>query len=351
LATAKEFLFSLCNSTGVSGFEFMQTADLVTEAFNKFCDEVYSDTLGNVIGVKKGTGAGKILLAAHMDEIGLMVSGYEEGGFLRFTTIGGYDYRSLVAQEVIVHAKDGGVYGVIGVKPPHITTAAEAKKAHKVEDMAIDTGLCDCELKEKVRIGDIITVKREMVELKGGHIAGKALDDRAGVAVLYQIMQDLKGVEIDNTVYFVASVQEEVGCKGALCATYDIRPDIAIALDVTHGISPDVAEPKGNKLGDGPVIDRGPNIHPKVFSSLKQCAADNFIAHQIAVSPGMSGTDAWMMQVAGPGSATGVISFPLKYMHTSVEVMMFKDIQLTAKLLTSYVLGLNGEDLEVVLCY
>jgi len=350
LTTTKEFLFNLCNSTGVAGFEFKQTAAIVADAFKEFCDEVRVDVLGNVIGVKKGKGKGSVLFSAHMDEIGLMVSGYEKGGFLRFTTIGGYDQRSLVAQEVYVHGKED-VYGVIGVKPPHITTAEEAKKAHKIEDMAIDTGMGDEELAKLVRIGDVVTVKRATIELKNDSIAGKAIDDRAGVAALYQTMQDLKNTDCDVDIYYVASVQEEVGAKGALVATYEIKPDIAIALDVCHGVSPDVQEPKGKKMGGGPVITRGCNIHPRVFDSLVESAKEHFIPHQIEVAPRMSGTDAMTMQVAGCGSATGVIGFPLKYMHTSVEVIKMKDILLTSKLITSYLLDLNGRDLEEMLCY
>jgi len=333
----------------VAGFEFKQTAGLVSAAFKEFCDDVWTDTLGNVIGHKKGNGKFKILFAAHMDEIGLMVSGYEKGGFLRFTTVGGYDQRSLVAQEVYVHGKEE-VYGVIGVKPPHITTADEAKKAHKIEDMAVDTGLDDDKLKELVRIGDVITVKREVVELRNDTIAGKALDDRAGIAALYQCMKDLKNTDCDIDVYYVASTQEEIGAKGALTATYNIQPDIAIALDVCHGITPDVAEPKGKKVGGGPVISRGINIHPKVYESLVKTAKDHYIPYQREVLPGPSGTDAMTMQVAGKGTCAGVISFPLKYMHTSVEVMKMKDILLTAKLIASYIQDLSGKDLEEMLC-
>ena len=350
MVTTKEFLISLCNSAGVAGFEFQETAGLVKDAFKEYCDDVWTDTLGNVIGHRKGAGKFSILFAAHMDEIGLMVSGYEKGGFLRFTTIGGYDQRSLVAQEVFVHGKEN-VYGVIGVKPPHITTPEEAKKSHKIEDMAIDTGLCDDELKKLVRIGDVVTIKRQTVELKNGSLAGKAIDDRAGVAVLFQCMQELKNVNCDIDVYYVATVQEEVGCKGGLVAAYELKPDIAIALDVCHGQSPDVQEPRGKKMGGGPVIAKGLNIHPKVFESLKQTAKDHFVAHQISVSPGMSGTDAITMQIAGNGTATAVISFPLKYMHTSVEVIKMKDIMLTSKLISSYVRDLSGKDLEEMLCF
>ena len=349
MATVKEFLFSLADSTGVTGFEHHEVAGLITTAFKEYCDEVWTDTLGNVIGHKKGNGKYKVLFAAHMDEIGLMVSGYEEGGFLRFTTVGGYDQRSLVSQEVYVHGKEK-LYGVIGVKPPHITKPEEAKNAHKVEDMAVDTGLNDEKLKELVRIGDIITIKRNMVELQGDTIAGKALDDRAGLAALYQCMQDLNNINCDIDVYYVASVQEEIGAKGALTACYDIEPDIAIALDVCHGISPDVAEPRGKKMGGGPVITCGINIHPKVHESLVKSAKDAFLPHQISVSPGMSGTDAMTMQVSKYGTCAGVVSLPLKYMHTSVEVMRMKDITLTGKLLSNYVKDISGRDLEEMLC-
>jgi endoglucanase len=263
--------------------------------------------------------------------------------------VGGYDQRSLVSQEVTVHGKED-IYGVIGVKPPHITTPEEAKKAHKIEDMAIDTGFSDEKLKEIVRIGDVVTIKRKVVNLLGDSFAGKSLDDRAGVASMYECMKALKNTDCDIGVYYAATVQEELGAKGAMTVAYDIQPDIAIAIDVGHAKTPDVPERRGIEYGGGPAIDCGINIHPNVFKTLVKTAKDNFIEHQVHAAPGPSGTDAMTMQIARYGTCTGVLSIPLKYMHTSVETMRMKDIILTGKLLSAYVLDLCGKDLEGILC-
>jgi endoglucanase len=349
LATTREFLERLSVSSGVTGFEGSEIAGIVTEAFKEYCDEVFTDALGNVVGHKKSAGKYKVLFAAHMDEIGLMVSGYEKGGFLRFTTIGGYDQRSLVSQEVFVHGKED-IYGVIGVKPPHITTPEEARKAHKIEDMAIDTGLDDEKLKSLVRIGDVITIKRDVVKLLNDVIAGKALDDRAGIAAMYECMKTLKNTDCDIDVYYAATVQEEIGCKGAGPLCYALEPDIAIALDVGHAKTPDVRENQAVGWDKGPTISCGINIHPKVFKTLVKTAKDHFIDHQVIAEPGRSGTDAVTMQVARYGTCSGVISIPLKYMHTSVETIRMKDVTLTGMLLSSYILDLCGQDLEEILC-
>lgn len=348
MSDTKEFLIRLANASSVSGFE-EKVGKMTAEAFSEYCDEVRIDKLGNVIGHKKGSGKYKILFAAHIDEIGLMVTEYEEGGFLKFTNIGGYDQRALVGQEVIIHGKEE-IFGVIGVKPPHITKPEEAKNAHKIEDMVIDTGFSIDKLKEKVALGDVITLKREIVALQNDNIAGKAIDDRAGVAVLYEAMKELKNVDTDIDIYYVGSVQEEIGCRGAMVAAYAIEPNIAIAIDVTHGKTPDVNDREGKKMGGGAVISIGPNISPRVYELLVKSAKDNFLPYQIDVAPRHSGTDAFTMQVSGVGAASGVVSIPLKYMHTSVETLCMKDVYLTAKLISSFVKDLCGRDLEEILC-
>lgn len=348
MSNTKDLLIKLANASSVSGFE-SELGEMTSNAFKKYCDEVTIDKLGNVIGVKKGKGKYKIMLSAHMDEIGLMVTAYEEGGFLRFTTIGGYDQRALVSQEVIIHGKEK-IYGVIGVKPPHITTPEEAKKSHKIEDMIIDTGYSNEKLKELVTIGDVVTIKREIVELQNNMIAGKAIDDRAGIAVLYDCMMELDKFDSDIDVYYVGSVQEEIGARGAKTAAYAIEPDIGIAIDVCHGRTPDVTDDKAEKMGGGGVITTGPNIHPRVYELMVKTAKDNFLPYQISVAPTHSGTDAYTMQIAGCGMCTGVLSIPLKYMHTSVETLHMDDIYLCGKLLSSFIKDLNKSDLEENLC-
>lgn len=346
--STKDFLKRLSDNASVSGFE-TEIGAMVSAEFSKYCDEVSTDKLGNVIGLKKGKGKYKIMLSAHMDEIGLMVTDYCEGGFLKFTNIGGYDQRALVSQEVYIHGKEK-ILGIIGVKPPHITKPEEAKNAHKMEDMAIDTGYSLERLKEIVSIGDVVTIKREALELKNGMISGKALDDRAGIAVLYECMKELQHSLSDIDIYYVGSVQEEIGCRGAKTAAYAIAPDVAIAIDVGHGKTPDVSEEKGKKMGGGPIISVGTNISPRIYELLVKAAKDNFLPYQIEVAPKHSGTDAYSMQVSGKGSATGVLGIPLKYMHTSVETISMKDVYLSGKLLSCFIKDLNKGDLEEMLC-
>ncbi|GAB6087855.1 M42 family metallopeptidase [Alkaliphilus crotonatoxidans] len=346
----KEFIQLLSETAGVSGHE-AEVSKLIQRAFGEFCDEVKVDSLGNVTGIKKGHSTGsKIMLAAHMDEIGLMVKEIDEEGFVRITNIGGVDQRTLPCQEVVIHGREK-VYGIIGVKPPHLTDAAERSKALKIEELMIDTGFTKEELKDRISIGDVITIERSLIALKNDRISGKALDDRAGIAALYICMKELKHLYHQATVYFTATVQEEVGTRGATTATYDIEPDIGLAIDVGFGRTPELNQYDTIELEKGPAITLGPNIHPAVFQGLKDAAKNNYINYQVEVAPGSSGTDAWPMQVSKSGVATGVLSIPLRYMHTSVETLSLSDIEKTGKLLASFVVGLNDKEMEEFLCY
>jgi endoglucanase len=340
---------SLCDANGVAGYE-SEAAGLIKSAFAEHGCDVSVDTMGNVIALKKGKGKGKAAFFSHMDEIGLVVVNLEKNGFVRFSQIGGYDQRTLLAQEVIIHGREK-VYGVIGIKPPHLTTPEDANKAVKMNDMLIDTGYGEEKLKELVKVGDIITIKRKTIELKGDTLAGKALDDRACVAVMFEALKNLKDFNHDVDVYFVSTAQEEVGTRGAITATYGIEPDIGVALDVTFAKQPEMKPQQVNEYGKGPVIEMGPNIHPKVFEMFKTAAKDNNIPHQIDVMvTGSSGTDARSVQISRFGVASGLISVPLKYMHTSVECINMRDVTAAGKLLSAMVIGLNGKDLEEQLC-
>src|SRR5690554_6367858 len=208
-------LKELSEASGVSGHE-QDVVSIVKKYFKEYCDKVTEDSLGNVIGIKKGTEVDnkKIMLAAHMDEIGLMVKGIDKNGFITFTNIGGVDQRTLLCQEVIIHGKED-VYGIIGVKPPHVTTEKERSNALGIEDLAIDAGFTKEELESKIKIGDIITIKRNLINLQNDWISGKALDDRAGVIALLTCLKELQNFKHEDDIYFVATVQEEVGTRGA----------------------------------------------------------------------------------------------------------------------------------------
>jgi len=322
----------------------MNAADVCQEAMNGLADEIRRDTLGSVIGIKRGDGPDprpKIMLAGHMDEIGLMVTKIEEKGFLRFTRIGGVDPRILPGHEVLVYGKRP-LTGLIGVKPPHLTPPEDAMKAQKMEDLAIDLGMPEDEVRKLVTVGDIVTFKRQVTELMGDLMSGKSMDDRAGVAVILVAMDELKKYRCAADVYAVATVQEEIGFGGGIATTYGVAPDIGIAIDVCHAETPGVPEWRTSSLGKGPVIALGGNIHPKIHAALDKAAKDLGMTPQLEPAPGPTGTDAWPMQVVRSGVATGLISIPLRYMHTSVETLSVGDVEKSGKLLAKFLASVDA---------
>ena len=343
----KDLIKELSSLHAISGFEY-RINEKIRDIFSEYCDEVKIDVLGNVIAVKhsKVKDAKKILIEAHMDEIGLMVKNIDEKGFITFENVGGVDERILPASEVIIHGKKD-IKGIIGAKPPHIMSSGEGKKTVKITDMAIDTGFDAETVKNTVSIGDCITFAQEPKELADGQMTGKSLDDRASIAVLIEVMKNLPD-SIEAEVYAVASVQEEVGGFGAMTAAFSVYPDMAVAIDVCHGITPDNSY-CAYEVGKGTVITCGPNIHPAIFSRLKKTAEDEKIDFQIDVDGGNTGTDAWEMQVIREGIPTGLLSIPLKYMHTFVEALDISDVKATAELSIRFINGLKAE--EEWLCF
>jgi len=347
----KDLLEMLSNGNGVSGFEFNLRNEIIN-AFEQYTDSVQADKLGNIIAHKKGSGNGavKILMAAHMDEIGFMVKDIDKKGFIHFTNIGGIDPRTILAQEVIIHGKEE-VLGVIGSKPPHLQDSSEQEKSIKMEDMIIDTGYEKEDLGKLVSIGDSITVSRRMVNLMNGRVSGKAMDDRAGVAALYETMMELKGINHYADVYFVATIQEEITMAGALTASYGINPDIGIAVDVGFGRTPELNNSNSIEMGKGPGITLGGNIHPGLRKRLVKVASDYNVPIQTDVRPGPTGTDARAMQITREGIPALVLSIPLRYMHTSVEVLDLKDVSYTAKLLAFFSASIKEDEMEGLLCF
>ncbi len=340
----RRFLTDASLAHGVSGFEFMSIASVIKAAMGGLVNDIRTDALGNIIGLRRGEGnepRPKVMLAAHMDEVGLIVTKIEEGGFLRFAQMGGVDPRILPAHEVIVYGKRP-LSGVIGVKPPHLTSPEEAQKAHKMEELFIDTGLPEKDVREAVRVGDVVTFRREAGELMNGVFSGKSLDDRAGVATFLVCLEELNKYKVHADVYAVATTQEEVGLKGANVSAYAIGPHIGVAIDVCHAETPGVPEWRTSGMGKGPVLARGGNIHPKVFAGLEQAARDLGIEVQKEGVPGPTGTDAWAIQVVGAGVATGLVSLPLRYMHTSVETLSMDDVLKAGKLLAAFIASVDA---------
>jgi putative aminopeptidase FrvX len=334
----KELLGKLSNASGVSGFED-EVRELMIRELEEHVDEVSIDELGNLIAIKKGADDGKkVMLAAHMDEIGLMVRYIDEKGFIRFSKIGGINDQMLLNQEVFIQSSKGDVTGVIGSKPPHKMKEAERKKIMEYDNMFIDVGAATREeAEELVRVGDPIIIKQEFAELGDTLVKGKALDNRVGCAVLIEV---LKRVESKATIYGVGTVQEEVGLKGARTSAFRINPDMAIALDVTiSGDHPGIKEEEAPaKAGEGPAIiltdasGRGLITHPKVKELLISAAEEEKIPYQLEVSDGGT-TDATAIHLTRQGIPTGVISPPTRYIHTPVSVVSIKDVENAVKLI------------------
>ena len=335
----------LSDLRGISGFEY-RISDEIIKILTPYCDEINTDALGNIIALKKGRkGNKKIMLEAHFDEIGLLVSDIDENGFLSFVNIGGVDSRILLSAEVIVHGKHD-IKGVIGAKPPHLQDSGEADKSIKIKDMSIDTGLSFEEVKENIVIGTPVTLSQSCGKLLNNNISLKTLDDRAGVAAIIEVF---KNADIDADLYASISVQEEVGLRGARVSAFSVMPDFAIAIDVCHAITPDNSK-EAFESGSGVVITVGPNIHPKISDKLTEFAKKYDIKTNIEVCGGDTGTDAWAIQVSGQGIPTGLLSIPLKYMHTSVETMNLDDFEALVSLINKF-LKESDELSEDWLCY
>jgi endoglucanase len=335
------FLKSISEASGVSGYEG-EVRTLVEQTFGDLADEVRTDAMGNLIALKRGRGDAprrRVMLAGHMDEIGLIVTRLDKR-FLRFTQVGGFDVRTLMSQEVLVHGRRS-LPGVIGSRPPHVLSVKERQSPIPMDELFIDVGLNEDELEQQVRVGDLITVRRKFTELQNGRVTGKAFDDRAAVASIAVCLEMLQTVTHEWDLYAVATVQEEVGLRGAITSTYGIAPEVGIAIDVGFGKQPGVGPEYAIELDKGPALAVGPNIHPGVFAELKRVAEEYEIPLQIEVSPRPTGTDAAAIQVTREGIPTALLSLPLNNMHTAVETLAVKDLTRTGRLLALFIAGLD----------
>ncbi len=337
----KKFLKKISEATGISGFEG-NVRDIIQEEFRQRADEVWQDNLGNLIALKKGTEEpeNRVMLAAHMDEIGLIVTGLEGNGFLRFAPVNGFDIRILPGQEVTIAGIEL-LKGIIGCRPPHLQTPEEAEKVIALEELFIDTGLPGGEVEKKVKVGDAVSINREVVFLSKNFLAGKALDDRASVAVLVGVLEALQKMKHNWHIYAVATVQEEVGIRGASVCAHGIAPKLAVAVDVTQGDMPGISEITTFPLGKGPTILIGPNVHPRLQELMVQVARHYEIGYQIEPCAGPSGTDASAIQVSREGVPTAVVGIPLRYMHSSVEIIHLLDIERAIKLISAFITRLD----------
>lgn len=333
----RELLKKLAEAHGVSGYE-SEIREIVEAEITPYVDEIKTDGLGNLIATRKGKKP-SVMIAAHLDEIGLMVKHIEDEGFLRFSTIGGWFDQTLLNQRVVLHSEsEVKAYGVIGSKPPHKMKKEEREKAIKSEDMFIDVGARDKEEVEQmgISIGTPVTVDRHFVDLKNERVSCKAFDNRSGVAIM---VEALKRANTDFEVYAVGTVQEEVGLKGARTAAFGLNPNVALAVDTDIAGGHPGIEKKDTtvEMDKGPVITvsdasgRGIITPPSVLKWLKETATKHNIDYQLSVSEGGT-TDATSIHLTRSGIPTGVIGVPTRYIHSPVELLSLKDLDKCAEL-------------------
>jgi putative aminopeptidase FrvX len=335
----KDLLEKLSNAHGISGYEG-SVSEIIKKEIKSCVDEVKIDKLGNLIAIRKGKSP-SVMIAAHMDEIGLMAKYIDDEGFIRFAKVGGWFDQTLVNQRVIVHTKKGMLAGVIGSKPVHVMETEDRKKALEAKDMFIDIGASsrDEATAMGVEIGAAVSLDREMVALANDKVTGKAFDDRAGGVALIVALQRIAKMKLASSVMAVFTAQEEVGARGAKTAAFGLNPDVAIAIDVcVPGDHPGIKKTDSAvQLGQGPAItgmDRGLMAHPRVVEWLRETAKANGIPYQMEVTDGGS-TDASTISLTREGIPSGVISVATRYIHTPVEVLSLKDLAQTAELLVA----------------
>ncbi|HCF96204.1 MAG TPA: endoglucanase [Verrucomicrobia bacterium] len=334
-----ELLRELCETGGVPGRE-ERVAKLVYATLRGHVDSIETDPIGNVIAYRKGSGGPKLMLAGHMDEIGFIVTHVDENGFLRFNPLGGFDPKTLTAQRVVVHTASGDLPGVMGSKPIHIMTEEERKQPPKLEDYFIDLGLSKEAVDEKVAVGDVVTRERAMVRI-GSMINSKSLDNRAGLFVMLEAVRRLATMGHTVELYAVATVQEELGLRGAQVAASRIQPQIGIGLDTTIANDVPGAQPHEAvcKLGAGAgikIMDSSVVCDPRMVDLMRRTAQRYSIPHQMEILP-RGGTDTAAMQRFGQGAITGCISIPSRYVHSVIEMISEHDLAAAVDLLVAVV--------------
>lgn len=339
----KEALYQLCAQSAPSGFE-APAAQTAKELLAPLVDEVRSDPMGNVIGLRRcgKPGAKTLLLDAHLDEVGLMVAGIEDG-FLKIRSLGGVDARLLADREVTV-LTDPPVFGVVSCLAPHVMKSEERDKAPEMDQLSIDVGMSQAQAEKLVPIGTPIVFRQQMVDLGKSRVCGKSLDDRSCFVILLRAAELLKDKELDVDLCILGSSCEEVGGRGAAVAAYGVAPDWCVAVDVTFARSPGLSRDEvPSKLGGGPAIGMGPVIPRWMSGRLRDKAKALDIPYEVEVMSGGTGTNGDGFQTAREGIATAVLSLPLKYMHTPVEVIDLDDIEKTAQLLAAFAENLGKE--------
>ena len=339
-----DLLAEICKTPGAPGFE-EKVRKVVLREVESLCDSVEIDNMGNVYAFRKGKSNKAAMIGAHMDEIGFMVTHIDDQGFLRFTTLGGFDPKTLTAQRVIVHGKED-VIGVMASKPIHVMTQDERNKVAKLSDYFIDTGLPAEKVKELISIGDVVTREREFIQM-GDCFNSKSLDNRLAVFIAIEALKVLKGKELPNDVYMVFTVQEEVGIRGANVASLKIKPHFGFGLDTTiaFDLPGAAAHEKITQLGAGTAIkimDASTICDSRMVRFMKEVASKNNISWQAEILTA-GGTDTAGIQRMSPGgSIAGAVSIPTRHLHQVIEMAHKDDVQASINLLSSCLLELHN---------
>jgi endoglucanase len=354
----RKLLKNLSEIPGPSGFE-SRIAKAIREAWLPYVDSISMDRIGSVVAVKRGRGVKngqRLLLAAHMDEIGLMVKeiiatseNQMNQGFLRVTNVGGVDIRHLYGQMVVVHATGQGepdLVGVLGSLPSSMLPEVKRDKPYGYDDLVVDVGLPEATLRERVFVGDFISFHQPLRKLMNKRVTGKALDNRASVTALAVCLEYLSGRRHDWDVITVATAQEETNLLGAFTSAFSQQPEIAIAVDVTFGRGPGANDAGTFELGGGPTVGLGPNVHPGIFKGLNDAANSLEMKVHTDLHSSYSGTDAFGLQIARQGIPTGLVGIPLRYMHTMVESVSITDIERAGRLIGEFVARLEDDFLS-----
>jgi endoglucanase len=342
------FIKQLITQPGLSGYEG-PVRDVIAEAWRPLVDELSVSRVGSLHGLRRGSGAEprpRVLIATHMDAIGLMATRVIDG-LIRFTMIGGVDARILPGQKVLVHGRQA-LPGMVIQPPAALLPASVGSNPVGMENLFIDVGLRPAEVSELVRPGDPISFDQQPMDLSGDVICGHTLDNRASVAAATVCLEELRRMTPVWDVVAAATVQEETSYAGAYTSTFDVRPDLAVAVDVTFAKGPGATDFRTFPLGKGVALGMGANIHPALFEEFKKLADTLDMPYGVDAMPGHSGTDGYATQVTAEGVPTMVVSIPLRYMHTPVEMVCMKDITRVGHLLAEFIVRLTPDYVSTI---